>query len=206
MSNKEKSLKNQIINLGKKLYLLRLVAARSGNLSARLNKHYILITATGSSLGTLSYKDIIKVGLSNKDKTKDRQVSSEFPLHSLIYKNFPAKAVIHCHPPLANGYFAVYPKLKTLTLETKFYLKNLPVVNRKSLTITEPELVIKALKKSNLVVVKNHGVVSIGQSFTTALYLIEVLEEAVKVAAVARLFKKRIFDSLDKKLKENLSR
>jgi putative sterol carrier protein len=48
-------------------------------------------------------------------------------------------------------------------------------------------------------------VVSIADKFSDALYLIEELEEAVKVAATARLFKKDILDDLDKELKENLA-
>jgi putative sterol carrier protein len=53
--------------------------------------------------------------------------------------------------------------------------------------------------------VKNHGVVSIGDNFRDALYLIETLEDAVKVAGVARLFKKDILDDLDKALQKSLT-
>ena len=47
--NKEKALKDDIINIGKKLYELRLVVARSGNLSCRIDENNILVTATGAS-------------------------------------------------------------------------------------------------------------------------------------------------------------
>lgn len=200
---KEKSLKGEIINTGKKLYDLRLVVARSGNLSARLDENNILITATGTSLGALSAEDIIKVDLSNDGDVKNKKVSTEFPLHSLVYKNFPSKVVIHCHPTLINAYFSQYSELKALTFETKLYLGNIPVVEQDTPSITKPQEVVDALKTSNLVVVKNHGVVSIADKFSDALYLIESLEEAVKLAAVARLFKKEALDGLDKELKEN---
>lgn len=200
---KEKSLKDEIINIGRKLYDLRLVAARSGNLSVRLDENNILITATGTSLGSLNAEDIIKVDLSNDEDAKNKKVTTEFPLHSLVYKNFPNKVIIHCHPTLINAYFAVYPELRALTFETKLYLGNIPLVEQDTPSITKPQAVIEALKTSNLVVVKNHGVVSIADKFSDALYLIESLEEAVKLAAVARLFKKEALDGLDKELKEN---
>jgi L-fuculose-phosphate aldolase len=202
---KEKALKNSIINIGKKLYELRLVVARSGNLSCRIDENNILITATGTSLGNLNYGDIIKVDLTNAEDIKNPRLTSEFPLHSLVYRNFPNKVVIHCHPTLVNAYFAVYADLMALTFETKFYLGNLPVVEQDTPSITKPQLVTDALKVSNLVVVKNHGVVSIADKFSDALYLIESLEEAVKVAAVARLFKKDVLDDLDKGIKEDLA-
>ncbi len=202
--NKEKSLKGEIIMIGKKLQALRLVAAHSGNLSVRLDEKNILVTATGSCLGELKYNDIIRVDLSNEQDLKNKRLTSEFPLHMLIYKNFPSKAAIHCHPSLINGYFAVYPDIKTLTFETKLYLGNVPVINQDTPAVTKPELVIEALKLSNLVVLKNHGVVSIGENFKDAFNLIDTLEEAVKTIAVARLFKKEILDELDKELKEAL--
>ena len=200
---KEKALKDEMINLGKKLYNLRLVVARAGNLSARIDDQNILITATGTSLGDLTYEDIIKVNLHNEEDTQNKRLTTEFPLHALIYKNFLHKTVIHCHPTLTNAYFAVYTELKALTFETKLYLGDIPVVQQDTPAITKPESVIEALRVSNLVAVRNHGVVSVADKFSDALYLIETLEEAVKTAASARLFKKEILDDLDKALKED---
>lgn len=197
----EKRLKKEIIDIGKKLYAMRLVVARSGNLSMRINENAILVTATGTSLGGLKDKDIIKADL---NQAPDKRVTSEFPLHSLVYKNFPAKAIIHCHPALINGYFAVYSDIKALTFETKLYLGNIPVIEQDTPTVTKPELVVEALKSSNLVVLKNHGVIAMADKFKDALALIEALEEAVMTVSVARLYKKDILDDLDKELKQTL--
>src|SRR3989338_1761106 len=202
---KEKSIRDEIVNIGKKLYELRLVVGRSGNLSARLDENTILITATGSSLGNLSPDEIIKVDLKDEEDLKNKRLTTEFPLHRMVYENFPHKNIIHCHPTLINAYFAVCPELKTLTFESKLYLGNIPVVEQDTPAIRKRELIMEALKASNLVVAKNHGVVSVADKFSDCLYFIETLEEAVKVAATARLFKKDVLDDLDKALEENLS-
>lgn len=199
---KEKALKEEMINIGKRLYSLRLVVGRAGNLSCRLDENNLLVTATQTPLGELTREDILKVDLNN---SQNKKVTSEFPLHSLVYRNFPQKVVIHCHPALTNAYFSVYNQLKPLTFETRLYLGDIPVVEQDTPAISKPELVMQALKTSNLVVVKNHGVVSIADKFCGALYLIEELEEAIKTAAVARIFKPDILDDLDKEIKENLS-
>lgn len=201
-SDKEKSLRDEIIDIGKKLYALHFIVARAGNLSARLDEKYILITATGTNLGNLNHNDIIKVDLTSE--SNHRHLSTEFPLHSLIYKNFPQRVIVHCHPPLTNAYFAIYKDLKVLTFETKLFLGDIPVIEQETPAITNPELVTLALKSNNLAVIKNHGVVSIADNFNDALYLVEELEEAVKIVAVARLFKKEILDDLDKELKQTL--
>lgn len=199
--NQEKKLKEEIIKIGKKLYDLRLVVARSGNLSARLDNKRILVTKSGASLGDLTPEDIIKVGLNHPEAIKDKPVTSEFPLHSQVYQNFSSKVIIHCHPTLINAYFAVTSELKTLTFEGRLYLGNVPLIPQDTPAITDLEPVLQALKNSSIVVIKNHGVVSMAEKFSDALYLIEALEEAVKTAAVARLFKKDILDDLDKELK-----
>lgn len=204
MSGQDKILKEQIIRVGKRLSEAGLAVAKSGNISARLDQQNFLITATGTILGDLKEEDIVRVDLATNKCDIDKKPSSELPLHSLVYKNFPAKVVIHAHPSLINGYFAVNRDLKALTFETKFYLGDVPVLEQDTPTVTKPELVSEALKTNNIVVLKNHGVVAIGDKFEDALSLIEALEEAVRTAAIARLLNKEALDELDKPLKETL--
>ncbi|MCX5710906.1 MAG: class II aldolase/adducin family protein [Candidatus Omnitrophica bacterium] len=202
----EKELKIEIIKVGKRLYQAGLAVAKSGNLSCRLDRENILITATGTFLGDLKEDDIVKVDLNTNKSEGGKNPSSELPLHTLVYKNFPAKVVLHCHPPLINGYFALNNSLKALTFETKFYLGDVPVVAQETPTVTNPEAVINALKSNSLVVLKNHGTVAIGGKFEEALSLTEALEEAVRSAAIGRLFNKEAFDELEGALKETLTK
>ena len=198
-------IKKQIIAIGKKLADAGLVCASSGNLSARLDAGNILITATATRLGSLKYSDILKVNLNRSVFAGEkRRPSSELPMHRSIYQNFGCRVVIHCHPPLVNGYFAVAPELKVLTFEAQYYLKKVPVVKQTGLNVTNPENVIQALKNNSLVVIKNHGVFSVGDDFQQALDPVLILEEAVKVAAVARLFKKNSLDKIDRGIKKCL--
>ncbi|MCU0650875.1 MAG: class II aldolase/adducin family protein [Candidatus Omnitrophica bacterium] len=206
MNRSEQALKNEMINIGRKLYDRSLVVAKSGNLSCRLDKDTVLITASGTSLGALTQKDIVKVSLSKKITGSGRRPSSELPLHSMIYENFDCSRVIHCHPPLTNAYFAVYPRLAELIFETRHTIGEVPVVKQNSVTVTDPKPVISALKKNPLVVLKNHGTVAMADGFTEAFYYIEALESAVEVAAAARLFKKDILDDLDTCLNTRLKK
>jgi len=201
MSEQQKKIKEEIIKIGKILYEKNLAVAKSGNISSRLDSENILITATGTSLGYLEQEDIVEFNLKTEKNKGDKIPTSELALHSLIYNNFNAKVIVHCHAPLVNGYFAVASDLKALTFETKFYLGNIPIVKQDTPTVTKPQEVIEALKTNNIVVLKNHGVVAVGNNFFEALNLIEALEEAIKTVAVARLFKKDLLDELDIELK-----
>lgn len=202
---RERKIKKEIIDCGKKLHALHLVAGSSGNISVSSGKGNILITTTGTSLGSLGSDDIIKINLYDQNDLTNKRLTSEFPLHRLIHEGLADKAVLHCHPVLSNAYFAVCPELKTLTFESKVYLGDIPVIPQETPAVSRPELVVEALKISNLVVLKNHGVVCVADNLKSCLNLIETLEDAVRIAAVARLFKKDILDNLDQAIKTDLA-
>ena len=201
--NKQR-LKAEIINIGKRLYDFRLVAARGGNISARIEAGNILITASGTCLGELKEDDILEVNISSPASGKMQGLTTEFPLHRSIYKNFPIQYFIHCHPPLINAYFSVYEELQTVTFENKLFLGNVPVVKQATPSVTQPEKVIAALKTNNIVVIKNHGIVCISDSFADAYFLIEELEEAVKMAGFAKLFAQASPNGFAEELKQAL--
>ncbi|MCG2677674.1 class II aldolase/adducin family protein [bacterium] len=203
---KEVQLKEEIIKIGKKLYDFRLVAAKGGNLSARIEGNLILITSSGTCLGELREEDVLKVDLSSEAGEKVSGLTTEFPLHSLIYKNFPMQRIIHCHPPLVNAYYAVYDELENITFENKLFLGKVPQVTQTTPSVTQPEKVIEALKTNNIVVIRNHGIVSMADRFDDAFYLIEELEEAVKMAGLARLFAKKRPNKFEQELKKSLRR
>jgi L-fuculose-phosphate aldolase len=201
MLKSEKQSAEKIIGIGRRLYKRNLAVAASGNISLKLSDKNILITGAQAQLSDLKMSDIVKVNITNNQTDGGKIPSSELPLHNLVYKNFKAKAVLHCHPPLINGYFAVNQKLKALTFETRFYLGDIPVVKQDTPTVTKPQEVIEALKRSNIVVLKNHGVIAIADNFLKALALVEALEEAVKSAVVAEIFKREKAAGLNPEIK-----
>lgn len=202
----EQELRLEIVQVGSRLYAAGLSIAKSGNLSVRIDDENMLITGTGTFLGQLKEGDIVKVNLANGKFEGKLKPSSELPLHNMVYKNFTSKVVVHCHPPLINGYFAVAKSLKAMSFETKFYLGDVPVVPQETPTVVDPAPVIAALKTNNLVVLKNHGTIAIADKFQDALSITEALEEAVRSAAVGRLFDKGVLDELDVALKNDLRR
>lgn len=203
----EKDLRQEIIALGRKLYDYRLAVAKGGNLSARLQGEKILITATAVSLGALAENDIIPVDLGNEESRANRRLSTEFPLHAEVYRHFrEVKRVIHCHPPLTNAYFSIHDEVESLTYETRLFLGKVPVVEQPAPSIVNPQAVIEALELNNLVAIRHHGVVAIGETFSGVLHLVEALEEAVRMAAVARLLGREGLTAFEETLKEDLSR
>ena len=157
----------------------------NGNISARVDADTILITATGTCLGYLKPTDIVTLNFKTGEVIGEGKASSERFMHTEVYKNFPdIKAVVHTHPTYTNGFFLSNEILEPKTFEAKFYLGIVKSVPQSTPSVTAMEPVIKELKVSNIVVLRNHGVVAIGKDLFYAFVLIQELEEQTKVELV----------------------
>jgi len=183
-------LKNKIIETGKLLWDKGLAFGFNGNISARIDADTILITATGTCLGFLKPEDVLTLRLSTGEVVGEGRASTEKFMHTEVYKNFPEiKAVVHTHSTYTNGYFLSNDSLEPKTFEAKFYLGNVKAIPQSTPSVTAMEPVVKELKASNIVVLRNHGVVAMGPDLFYAFVLIQELEEQTKVELVDVHFK-----------------
>src|SRR5205823_11191789 len=99
MNISEFKIKEQICEIGRRLYAKGFAAANDGNITYRLNDKEILCTPTMVSKGYLKPEDICKVDYDGKQISGTRKRTSEVLLHLAVYKNRPdIKSVVHCHP------------------------------------------------------------------------------------------------------------
>jgi ribulose-5-phosphate 4-epimerase/fuculose-1-phosphate aldolase len=183
---KQAHLTDEIIRIGKLLWDKGLVTGFNGNISARADADTILITATGTCLGYLKPADIVTLNLKSGEVIGEGKASSERFMHTEVYKNFPdIKAVVHTHPTYTNGFFLSNEILEPKTFEAKFYLGTVKSVPQSTPSVTAMEPVVKELKASNIVVLRNHGVVAMGPDLFYAFVLIQELEEQTKVELVS---------------------
>jgi ribulose-5-phosphate 4-epimerase/fuculose-1-phosphate aldolase len=184
-------LKLKIIETAKLLWDKGLAFGFNGNISTRVDADTILITATGTCLGYLKPTDIVTLSLKTGEVIGEGKASSERFMHTEVYKNFPdIKAVVHTHPTYTNGYFLSNETLEPKTFEAKFYLGIVKSVPQSTPSVTAMEPVVKELKASNIVVLRNHGVVAMGPDLFYAFVLIQELEEQTKVELVNVHFSK----------------
>ncbi|MGE0267609.1 MAG: class II aldolase/adducin family protein [Candidatus Omnitrophota bacterium] len=184
-------LKKNIIAIGRLLWEKDLVSGLNGNISARVDLERILLTATGSCLGMLQEEDILLMKLTG-EMIDQGKVSTEKLLHTEIYKNFKeTTAIIHTHLTFTNAYFLGNSVLKPRIFETRIYLGEVTGVPQDTPAVTDAGPVIEALKKNNIIALRNHGVVAIGQEHFDCFLLIQAIEEAAKIDAISRLYGNR---------------
>ncbi len=197
--------KERIIYWARKLNERGFVTARSGNISLKVDKG-ILITSHDCYLGELMPRDILLVDSKGEVLEGEREITSEKDLHLEIHKKFPKiQVVLHAHSPYTVAFFYYFDKLDVFSFEAKFYLGSIKVVPQHTPTVTEVEPVLEELENSNIVVLAQHGVVSVGADFKGAFSLIELLEEQAKVnlmLKVARLQSRKVTSGKNTILKE----
>lgn len=99
--------RQQICEIGRRMYERRMVAANDGNISVRLGDNEILCTPTGVSKGFMKPEQMCKVDLSGKviGDNPGTVPSSEVKMHLRVYQNRPdVGAVVHAHPIFATSF------------------------------------------------------------------------------------------------------
>jgi len=215
MDEKISQLKKNMIAIGRLLWEKELASGLNGNISARVptkggsasggDESRLLLTATKTCLGLLQEKDILLTDHDGK-VLEEGQVSTEKLLHTEIYKNFAdAQTVIHTHTTYTNAYFLENDQLTPRIFESKVYLGEVKAVDQQTPSVTDAGPVIASLKKNNIAVLRNHGVVAMGENLFDCFLLIQCLEESVKIDAISRLYKRdRKPETGDKSLSSSL--
>ncbi|MCS7195800.1 MAG: methylthioribulose 1-phosphate dehydratase [Aquificaceae bacterium] len=89
---------SELIDIGRSLHSRGWLPASGGNLSARVGKDLVLITASGSHKGHLTREDFVVVDLHGNKVEGSKKPSAETLLHLLVYRNFPeVNSVLHVH-------------------------------------------------------------------------------------------------------------
>ncbi|MFN3870060.1 MAG: class II aldolase/adducin family protein [Aquificaceae bacterium] len=176
----EKVALKKLVEVGRLLYKEDLVDARAGNLSYRLGEH-MLITRKGRHLGRLKEEDFIKISLF-KDHPLQERASSELFVHREVYLQTSHRCVVHAHPICAVVLSFEKDLITPIDSEGKDLIGSVKVIDYyPSGSIDLAKAVAQALKDSNLVVVRSHGVFSADLEPFYAYSHISVLERSCKI-------------------------
>ncbi|MFZ5801242.1 MAG: class II aldolase/adducin family protein [Candidatus Omnitrophota bacterium] len=181
-------LKEKLMATGKLIWDKNLVTGCSGNLSCRVDDNSFLLTCHDSCLGFLMEKDFCRMDLSGK-VLEGSNPSFEEKLHTAIYIALPkTQAIIHTHTSYINAFFATNTEFIPFTFETKLYIGSIRAIPQTTPKVTEIAPVTEALKKNSIAVLQNHGVVAAAEDLKQAFFLVQTLEEAVKMEYLRRIF------------------
>lgn len=186
----EFKLKQEMCEVGRKIYAKGFAAANDGNITARLDENLVLCTPTMVSKGFLKPDDICTVDMTGRQVAGRKKRTSEVLLHLEIYKAVPeVKAVVHCHPPHATAFSVAGQDIPTCILpEVEVFLGVIPTTAYE--TPGGPafaETILPHVRKARIAVLKNHGTVSWSDdSVDRAYWWTEILDAYCKILLLAK--------------------
>lgn len=173
-----------IIETSNFLFERKLVTGKAGNVSVKFQqdgKDVIAITPTLKSLHNLKEEDIVIVDLEGNTLSEGKP-SSEVFMHLAIYKaKKDINAIVHTHSPYATGF--AFSKHRIKRLEGFGAIKNPYLAEIGYEKPGSNELAEKAaegLKNEDVLILKNHGVISTGKTLKEAESLADFVEETSK--------------------------
>ncbi len=182
----EYELKKLIVEIGKRIWQRGYVAANDGNITVKLNDREILTTPTGMSKGFMDVDMIIKVDINGKviSGNPKYRPSSEAKMHFEVYKERPdVKSVVHAHPPYATSFaVAGIPLNKCVLPEAIIVLGAVPTAKYGLPSTMEiPDAIREHIKNSDVLLLENHGALSLGTDLLNAYHKMETLEHTASI-------------------------
>jgi L-fuculose-phosphate aldolase len=181
--------RQDIVEIGKRVYNRGFVAANDGNLSIKISENRLLITPAGVSKGFLSPEDIILCDMSGKKVEGSSEPSSEILLHLQVYRQrSDVWGVVHAHPPYATSFaVAGVPLTECILPEVVISIGRIPLAPYATpSTAGLAQSVVPMLPRHNAMLLANHGTLTIGSDIYQAYYLLERVEHLAKISLFAR--------------------
>lgn len=177
----EFKVKQEICEIGKRIYNKGMVAANDGNISVKLNDHEFLCTPTGVSKGFMTPEFICKVDENGKvlQANAGYRPSSEIKMHMRVYKERPdVQSVVHAHPLYATTFaIAGIPLTQPIMPEAVIALGCVPIAEYGTPSTEEiPDAVSKYLPYYDAVLLENHGALTYSDSLLAAYHKMESVE------------------------------
>lgn len=186
----EEQIREEIVEVGRRLYARGFIASNDGNISVRLDDQRLITTPKGVSKGFMTPDIMVITDFDGRKLVGEREPSSELPMHLEIYKNrADVKAVVHAHPPLATGFaVAGIPLTRAVLAEVVTTLGSIPIAEYGTPSTQElPDAVRKYIKAHDGLLLANHGAVTCCKTVMTAYYKMETIEHFAKISLVARV-------------------
>jgi len=176
----------------RRLYRQGLTTTSGGNISLKISDDIILITPSATDKGRMRWKEVGIMNMKGENLIPALKPSIENEMHLSIYrKNKDVKAVVHAHPVFASAYTATKFRINTnLTAEARAICGD-PLFVPYALMGTKElaSLTAESTAKSDVLLLENHGVLTIGQGLLEAFDKLEVLENAAKITLIVEITK-----------------
>jgi L-fuculose-phosphate aldolase len=180
-------LRQKLADAGKALVIEGQDDFVAGHVSARLpdNPNLFLMKPANIGLEEMMPDDLLTIGLDGKVVAGTARRHNEVYLHSEIFRARPdVNCVVHTHPVNAIMFSALDLPLLPVSNEGVIFHNALPVFSEVTDVITTPALgaaLAHCLGDKQAVLLRNHGIATVGATVEEAVWLALKLERACQM-------------------------
>ena len=190
----EKELRDAIVETGRLAYQNGLMISNDGNISVLMGDGNILITPSGVCKGRIKANDLLVIDLQGNlvKSASDPALkpTSEQPMHLEVYQQRKdVRAVIHTHLIYANALAMSMGKVRMDVIpEAAIAFGKIPITDFAMPSSTQNADAIRNLiGKHDVLLIRNHGALTVGKNLDEALINLERLEHVSKTLAFAEI-------------------
>jgi L-fuculose-phosphate aldolase len=185
-SRKYKSERKEVARFMRRLYKHGLTTTSGGNISLKVTDNVIAITTSATDKGRMKWEEVGLLTMKGENLTPDLKPSIESEMHLSIYRKKDVKAIVHAHPTFATAFTAMNNKINIKLTAEAFAILGEPLYVPYALMGTKKlaELVADYIEKSDILLLENHGILTIGKNLLQAFDKIEVLENAARMTLI----------------------
>jgi L-fuculose-phosphate aldolase len=185
----EWKLREEMCEVGRRVYAKGFAAANDGNISYRLGPDRVLCTPTRVSKGFMKPDDLCIVDMGGKQVSGKRKRSSEILLHLSIMKARPdVKACVHCHPPHATAFAVAHEPIPKCTMpEFEVFLGEVAITPYETPgTQAFADTVVPYIKDTDVILLANHGTITAGSDLIDAYFKTEIIDAYCRILILAK--------------------
>lgn len=188
----EYEIKEEMCEIGRRVYGRGMVAANDGNFSVKLTDNEFFCTPTGVSKGFMTPEYICRVdGNGNVlEANEGFKPSSEVKMHMRVYRErTDVQAVVHAHPMYATTFaIAGIPLMEPIMPEAVIALGGVPLAKYGTpSTVEVPDSIMPYLQQYDAVLLENHGALTYSDTLLNAYHKMESLEFYARLMYQAKM-------------------
>lgn len=183
------AIKKDIIKTALLLKEYRLISLSGGNVTVRTESNHVIVTPSGMMYETMVPEDLLVLDIEGNKIEGTRRASVDVEAILYILKNKPGvNAVIHTHQVYATAVGLIGDELPAaVTTLANATLGPVPVAPYSSSASLEMGIkTVDYINDKRAVILKHHGVITVGSTLKEALYAAVYLEDAAKTYIMAK--------------------
>lgn len=165
-----------------------LVVGAGGNLSMRDGDN-MYISPSGFDLKEIEPHQWVKVNITTGEVEGDLRPSSEVLMHLECFrKNTEIQAVLHAHPTYSVGVTSAGKDIPSLFPDFPAMVKSIGYIEY---VIPTTNLLAEKVAEhvdKDVIIMRNHGVLTLGKTMKEAFFFMQLTEESAKVYTISTIF------------------